>query len=49
MSDVINMIARSKLIREAQEARELRKAEREAEDKRLPPVRFPGGIDDMEV
>lgn len=48
MGDVINLKARTKLIREAREAREQRKTEREAEDARLPPVRYPGGIDDME-
>lgn len=41
-TNVINMQAQSRLIREAKEARAKRKAEREK-------PKFPGGIDDMDI
>jgi hypothetical protein len=53
MTNVVNLQAQTRLIREAQESREKRAAERKAErkiaDNRLPPVRYPGGIDDIPV
>jgi hypothetical protein len=44
VGDVINMVARARLIREAREAREKRRAEQAVAERPA----HPGGIDDME-
>jgi hypothetical protein len=53
-SNVVNMKLQGRLIREAREARAKRKAERlnyptAVADTWNPEVKYPGGIDDMEI